>query len=61
MVANLIETFCGGSKKSLVMTLLEHEDLTREQLLELSRIAAQNAKAEGRKSKLDKKSGAHDE
>ena len=69
MITELIETFCGGSKKSLVMTLLEHEGLTREQLLELSRIAAENAahgakceaKPESKKSNRTNNRGASDE
>jgi len=61
MLAELMETFCGSSGKSLVMTLLEAEELTPEQLLELSRVAAESAAKTQNKSANKTKKGPSDE
>lgn len=41
MLKELVDTFCGGSKKQLLLSLVRSEKLTDEQLRELKEIAEQ--------------------
>lgn len=41
MLKDLVDTFCGGSKKRLLLTLVKSEKLTDEQLAEIQAIADQ--------------------
>ena len=41
MLGDLVDTFCGGSTEALLCELLAKEKLSREELLELQRLAQQ--------------------
>lgn len=51
MLKELVDTFCGGSKKQLLLSLVKSEKLTEKQLQELKEIAEQAPAKETKESK----------
>jgi BlaI family transcriptional regulator, penicillinase repressor len=51
MLKELVDTFCGGSKKQLLLSLVKSEKLSEEQLQELKEIAEQAPAKETKESK----------
>ena len=51
MLKELVDTFCGGSKKQLLLSLVRSEKLTDEQLKELKEIADQSHSKDTKVSK----------
>lgn len=51
MLKELVDTFCGGSKKQLLLSLVKSEKLSEEQLQELKEVAEQAPAKETKESK----------
>ena len=51
MLKELVDTFCGGSKKQLLLSLVKSEKLSEEQLQELKEIAEQAPAKDTKESK----------
>jgi predicted transcriptional regulator len=54
MLGQLIDSFCGGSIQALVMNIIKAEQLSKEELLELKRLADESDKTRPRRDRKRK-------